>query len=224
MKGLVFVSGLKKDMRESFVSRKGKGKARVKNYVEVDDEDDEDNEDNEDKGDKEDEGEDDEDDDEEDDEMDGKVVEHAVAPLAPPRELPFAVKRRPGAPAPSKVKRQNIKLRHTQTTLDERSDEEHQQSRSPSPTPVPRLQNKGKTKATSIQQEESPLDTDDVIVEDHLLAVASSDNAPQAGLAAFVDYDLEAPPSSGPPTPNPSADNPPAKPNWHNPLRSGKPL
>ena len=156
--------------------------------------------------------------------MDGEVVEHAVAPLAPPRELPFATKRRLGAPAPSKVKCQNIKLRHAQTTPDESSDEEHQQSRSLSPTPAPRLQNKGKTKATSIRQEESPLDTDDAIVEDHLLAVASSDDAPQAGLAAFVDYDSEAPPSSGPPTPNPSADNPPAKPNWHNPLRSGKPL
>ena len=105
LKGLVFVSGLKKDMRESFVSHKGKGKARVKNYVEVDDEDDE----------------------------------------------------------------------------------------------------------------------DDVIVEDHLLAVASSNDAPQVGLAAFVDYNSEAP-SSSPTTPNPSADNPPAKPNWNNPLRSGKPL
>ena len=93
----------------------------------------------------------------------------------------------------------------------------------PNTTPAPRLQNKGKTKATSIQQE-SPLDTDDAIVEDHLLAVASSDDAPQVGLAAFMDYNLEAPPSSGPPTPNLSVDNLPAKPNWHNPLRSGKPL
>ena len=62
-----------------------------------------------------------------------------------------------------------------------------------------------------------------MIVEDHLLAVASSNDAPQVGLAACVDYDLEAPPS-GPTTPHPSADNPPAKPNWNNPLRSGKPV
>ena len=46
-----------------------------------------------DEGDEEDEGEDDEDDDEEEDETDGEVVEHAVVPLAPPRELLFAVKR-----------------------------------------------------------------------------------------------------------------------------------
>ena len=58
MKGLVFVSGLKKDMRESFVLCKRKGMARVKNYVEVDNEDDKDDEDEEDTGDEEDEGED----------------------------------------------------------------------------------------------------------------------------------------------------------------------
>ena len=73
------------------MSHKRKGKARAKNYVDVDDEEDEDNEDEEDE--EEDGEEDDEDDDEEDDETDGKVVKDATAPLAPPRELPFAAKR-----------------------------------------------------------------------------------------------------------------------------------
>ena len=134
----MLVGGLKKDMQESFVSGKRKGKARAKKYVEVDDEEDKDNKDDKDEG--EDGEEDDGDDNEEDDKTDCKVVEDATTPLAPPMELPFATKRQLGAlgPAPSKMKHQNTKLHCAKTPTKESFNEEDQLSHSLSLTTHPK--------------------------------------------------------------------------------------